>query len=111
MKSENESEKTETNSEVANPVDVLVIGEITQTCFACPSQWEATLSDGRMLYIRYRWGHLGVCVSKVPTDDGMEAVGGNRVFGAQLGDEFDGVIGIDEVKALTGQLIDYSACV
>jgi hypothetical protein len=30
----------------------------TQTCTACPSQWEGVCSDGRHIYIRFRWGCL-----------------------------------------------------
>ena len=29
-----------------------------RTCLACPSQWEGVCSDGRSIYIRYRWGCL-----------------------------------------------------
>jgi hypothetical protein len=29
-----------------------------RTCIACPSQWEGVCSDGRRIYIRYRWGSL-----------------------------------------------------
>jgi hypothetical protein len=42
---------------------------IEQTCLACPSQWEGKLKSGRMIYVRYRWGTLNICVSKFPTDD------------------------------------------
>ena len=34
------------------------IVELTQTCYACPSQWEGTTSEGRYLYIRYQVSHL-----------------------------------------------------
>jgi hypothetical protein len=29
-----------------------------RTCTACPSQWEGVCSDGRHIYVRYRWGCL-----------------------------------------------------
>lgn len=29
-----------------------------RTCIACPSQWEGVCSDGRHIYIRFRWGTL-----------------------------------------------------
>lgn len=28
----------------------------TQTCIACPEQWEGEFADGRRFYFRYRWG-------------------------------------------------------
>lgn len=37
---------------------------IVQTCEACPSQWEAMTEDDRPVYIRYRWGELGIGVGK-----------------------------------------------
>lgn len=39
------------------------VAELTQTCSACPSQWEGRLEDGSAIYIRYRWGRLGVAVA------------------------------------------------
>jgi hypothetical protein len=29
-----------------------------KTCPACPAQWEGVCSDGRFIYIRFRWGSL-----------------------------------------------------
>ncbi len=28
-----------------------------QTCWACPSQWDAWTADGEYLYLRFRHGH------------------------------------------------------
>jgi len=36
--------------------------EIERTCFACPSQWEGKLDDGREIYIRYRNGNFSVLI-------------------------------------------------
>lgn len=41
-------------------MEIIIIEHLTQTCGACPSQWEGELEDGRMLYIRYRWGYLSI---------------------------------------------------
>ena len=40
--------------------------ELTQTCEACPSQWDGRLEDGRTVYIRYR--HQTLSVEVGPTD-------------------------------------------
>jgi len=72
--------------------------KLVQTCFACPSQWEGKLDDGRMIYIRYRWGVLSISVSPEPTDDIMDAVGGEEIFGTIMGDGFDGYL--EEAKLM-----------
>jgi len=63
---------------------------LERTCTACPSQWEGTLEDGRMIYIRYRHGVLQISVSKEPTNDVMDAVGGEMVFVKDIAIENDG---------------------
>ena len=64
---------------------------LKQTCIACPSQWEGKLSDGRMVYIRYRWGHLSIRISEKPTDDIMEAVDGKLLLEKDVSENpFDG---------------------
>ena len=78
------------------------ITELLQTCSACPSQWEAKLEDGRMLYVRYRWGYLSVCRSSYPTDNVYEAVGGEEVFGQQIGDDMNGCMSTSEMLSHTG---------
>lgn len=35
-----------------------VVTSLKKTCTACPSQWDGTLDDGRVLYARYRWGYV-----------------------------------------------------
>ncbi|WP_028058300.1 hypothetical protein [Candidatus Solirubrobacter pratensis] len=44
------------------------ITDLEQTCWACPSQWEGKLADGRHVYIRYRWGFLRVTVGATMND-------------------------------------------
>lgn len=86
----------------------LVIEELIQTCGACPSQWEASLKDGRMLYIRYRWGCLSVRISLNPTEDAFDAVRGVEIWNGKLvrpdGDagDLDGLCEWFEVEEATG---------
>lgn len=76
------------------------INNLIQTCGACPSQWEGSLPDGRMVYIRYRYGVLRVSVSPTPTENPMEAVAGKVVFTEQIGEALAGVLSTEEMLEL-----------
>jgi len=79
--------------------------KLIKTCDACPAQWEGKLEDGRMLYFRYRYGHLSVRISPEVTDDIMDAVDGEEIFGTFIGDELDGSMSEEELlKAITPML-------
>lgn len=65
-----------------------VVVALSQTCGACPSQWEGETRDGRAVYIRYRWGTLTAGMG----DSIDEAVGDDRFFAKQVGDGLDGTI-------------------
>lgn len=65
-------------------------GSLVQTCAACPSQWEAHLEDGRMVYVRFRWGGLAISVSEGPTNDVFDAVKGPDILYRELSDSLDG---------------------
>ncbi len=77
-----------------------VITNIVQTCGACPTQWEATLDSGHMLYIRYRWGYLSIRISPKKTKDIYKAVGGEEIYGEQLGDGYDGCLSDAELHKI-----------
>ena len=101
------SEKLENKHGGSVNVQPLVICDFEQTCFACPSQWEGTLEDGRMIYIRFRWGYLSVSISDNPTDDVMDAVGDKEIYGEQLSDGLDGVLGEAELIEKTKHILTY----
>ena len=84
------------------------IKKLTQTCGACPSQWEASTDDGRMIYIRYRWGGLSVSISKEITDDIYDAIDGDNLFCETLGDSFDGLMSEEAMKEITKEVIDWN---
>ena len=64
----------------------LRITKIVQTCYACPSQWDAETEDGRSVYIRYRHGHGTIEVD-------------NKLFAVWHGaDPMDGCISYDELR-------------
>ena len=48
--------------------------------------------DGRMLYVRYRWGALSIRVSLRETDNIMDAVDGKEVIRERVGSGFDGYL-------------------
>lgn len=75
------------------------IKEMICTCGACPTQYEIKLTDGRMVYVRYRWGYLSIRISENQTDNIYDAVEGKEIFADQLGGEYDGV--------LPGSVTDY----
>lgn len=82
------------------------IVNLKQTCNACPSQWEGKLDDGRMIYIRYRWGNLTVTISNEETDDIDEAIRGDLIFEKVLDDEgWDGCLTTQEMLLETGYVI------
>jgi hypothetical protein len=72
---------------------------ITQTCFACPSQWEGQTTNGDSIYVRHRWGTLRVDLN------------GKTVLSKDVGDGLSGVMNLDEVKRHTRPLFDWADCV
>ena len=77
---------------------MLEITKINRTCYACPSQWDATTKDDRQVYIRYRWGNLSVNVSKPKAKGEFAALDGDCVFCNQVGDGYDGMMEYADLK-------------
>ena len=71
--------------------------KIKQTCSACPSQWEVKLRDGRMVYVRYRYGGLKMVLSARPTDDVCDALYGKIIYQEAIGDYLDGYMTTEEM--------------
>lgn len=70
------------------------------TCDACPSQWEGLTERNEALYIRYRWGRLIIQLSE-PDGTINDAVNSGRIlYQKQIGDDFNGVIDIEEVMEI-----------
>lgn len=67
---------------------------LTRTCFACPSQWEGELEDGSKVYIRYRWGRLGMGIGET-LDHAIQ--GNDAHYSIQLGDDYDGWLSTEEM--------------
>lgn len=82
---------------------------LKKTCLACPSQWEGTLEDGRIVYARYRHGALSVGVG----DDVHEAIrngmSDQALYADYLGDGLDGFMDFDELKVHLHGLLEFPA--
>jgi hypothetical protein len=84
------------------------IKELIKTLTVSPSQWEGTLDDGRMFYIRYRWGNFNVYVSKEPTTDVFDAVDGENILSIENhGEQFDGYMEDEIMLNLIKDIFDY----
>ena len=68
---------------------------MTETCPACPAQWDGRTDDGKRVYVRYRWGWLSVRVGE--GDDLYAAVNGEEVFAKECGEEYDGFMTLEEL--------------
>jgi len=82
------------------------IKELKRTCMGCPSQWVGKLNNGRMIYIRYRWGCLEVNISKNPTNDVSDAVEGKLIFKKYTGGEYDGIMKDSKMFSLLKDIIE-----
>ena len=80
--------------------------ELKQTCEFCPSQWEAKLKNGKMLYIRYRHGYLTVRTSIKKTNDIFDAVRGDYLFSKVIGDSLGGTMDTEEMLKITGLSVE-----
>lgn len=81
---------------------MLTVVKIKQTCSACPSQWEGRLDDGRYIYVRYRWGGLGVGVG-ASLEDAVK----DDFFYECIGDGMDGFLTYDELRTNTKNEISW----
>lgn len=88
------------------------VKSIIKTCAACPSQWEGHLEDGRMFYIRYRWGWLTAEVSNKPTNNVSDAIRvGPPVFESEIGETgWEGDMSTCEMKDRIKDVFDFSEC-
>lgn len=65
---------------------------LTNTCYACPSQWEGTSESGDDIYIRYRWGGFRI------------EVNGQVVHRQAIGDGLDGFISNEDLAKILKSL-------
>ena len=82
-----------------------LISELTQTCEACPSQWEGRTFDGRHVYIRYRWGKLCMGIGDTP-DKAVESAMTDGVCKI-IGDEYDGMLSTGDMMRALVDVVDF----
>ena len=112
MSKENNKSKEPNGTDVISNINhsPLTAMTLVKTCPACPSQWEGKLKDGRMYYVRYRWGCLEATISKDKTDDVMDAVGGEELHYDEQGDDFDGAMDTHVMKERLSKVLSFKDC-
>ena len=78
--------------------------EYTQTCGACPAQWEGTTDAGWYVYARYRHGWFSVDLA--PSEEHWMS---DRwvVLSMQHGEDLDGYMSDEELRELTKDVITW----
>lgn len=82
----------------------VTINVLEQTCESSPSQWEGRTSDGRFVYVRYRWGRLRIGFGRT-MDAAVEEAMAERGISATLGDRFDGYLEYGQLIAVTSEQV------
>lgn len=82
-----------------------VIASMERTCYACPSQYEGKLVDGRVFYMRYRWGMLSARVAA--RDEDLFTSEDTVVYCERIGGEFQGLLDEDELTEKLSHLFDF----
>lgn len=85
--------------------DVPLVTSLRGTSIACPSQWEGTLDDGRVLHARFRHGDLSVGLG-----EGIEEAVKNRGPDKALlrADVGDGFMTFEELRTYLYGLVDFA---
>ena len=77
--------------------------DLRQTCGGYPSQWEFRTFENRLVYVRYRWGYLGIYLSG-PDGDLESAVNGTEIYGKQYGGDLNGCLTWREIAPIVAAL-------
>lgn len=80
---------------------------LRKTCLACPSQWEGTLGDGRVVYARYRHGALSVGVGDDIDQAIRNGMSDHALYADYVGDGFDGFMDFEELRDHLHGLLEF----
>lgn len=80
------------------------VSSLTQTCIKSPSQWEGRTSDGRQIYVRYRWGQLTIGIGNT-IDEAVRSE--SNLFKKQIGGMRDGDLDYVKLRTVTDGLIEW----
>jgi hypothetical protein len=86
------------------PDQEIVVTTLVRTCLRSPSQWQGQTSDGRVVYVRYRWGCLEIGIG-TSLDDAI--LNSGKLFERRLGGRYDGSMEIDQLREATLGLIEW----
>lgn len=86
---------------------LITVTTIVQTCPWVPSQWEGYTVDGRPIYVRYRWGHLSIRLSKLGGTIEDAVASRKEIISRSIGHPFDGVMTYQELKHQTRGMIHW----
>jgi hypothetical protein len=81
---------------------------LKRTCIACPSQWEGTLENGRVIYARYRYGELSVGVGNDIDEAVRNGMSDQALYADHIGDGLDGFMDFQELKVHLLELLEFS---
>jgi hypothetical protein len=82
----------------------IIVTTLVRTSLRSPSQWEGQTSDGRTIYVRYRWGCLEIGLG-TSLDDAV--ANSPKLFEQQLGERYDGSMEIDQLRRATIGIIEW----
>lgn len=80
---------------------------LKKTCLACPSQWEGTLDDGRVIYARYRHGALSVGIGDSIGEAIRNGWTDDALYADYVGNGFDGFMDFEELKVHLHGLLEF----
>lgn len=83
----------------------LVLASLEKTTYACPTQYEGKLVDGRVVYMRYRWGKLSVRVAGQEAD--LFTSKDTVIYCETIGEEMAGVLDNEELIEKLSHLFDF----
>lgn len=90
--------------------DLLEVVSLVKTCDFFPAQWEGHIKDGRMFYIRYRWGNFNAYLSKESTNQVQDAIRGELLLSIDnYGDDFDGELEDNTMMEILQSKLDFSS--
>jgi hypothetical protein len=82
------------------------VATLRQTTWACPTQWEGTLEDGRILYARCRRGELSVGVGEDIDSAVRNSMGDDALYFEHVADE---PLSLEELRAHLYGLLEFPA--
>lgn len=83
------------------PACGLTIGDLRRTTSAAPTQWQGALTDGRPIYIRYKWGELSVRIGRLG-ETIEQTVRAQPWFEGDVGEATGSMIELSQVLSATG---------